>query len=114
MGNRTPLLVIAMLSGLALAACGGSSSPSAHGSTSTSQPRTPRTAKPLVATTTNPPAPAPISTGPATGCFPRTEKGVCFAVGDACPAVDHGRKGQAADGAPIACKHVDGWRWEPA
>jgi hypothetical protein len=114
MGDRKPLLVIVMLSGLALAACGGSSSPSAQGSTATSQPRIPRTAKPLNTTTTTPPAPAPLSTAPARGCFPRTQKGTCFAAGDACPAADHGRTGQAADGAAIACRHNHGWRWEPA
>jgi hypothetical protein len=113
-GRRKPLMVIATLSALALAACGGSSSPSAHGTTPTSQPRTPRTAKPLIATTTSPTPPAPISSTPAPGCFPRTQKGVCFGVGDACPPVDHGRKGEAADGAPIACRDTDGWRWRAA
>jgi hypothetical protein len=71
---------------------------------------------PVAPTATLPPptpAPAPTPTNAVTvSCSPVTSTGKCYTAGEKCPTADEGSTGTDANGLPITCRNVNGWRWE--
>lgn len=80
------------------------SSPTTTPSPRTTTQRAPVPSPPV--RTTAPPAPA--------GCRPLSNGGHCYRVGQFCAKRYRGTNGISADGRPMTCRDVNGWRWEPS
>jgi len=68
-------------------------------------------------TPTSTPAPAPMvpaRTAPLpAGCTPLSNGGHCYKLREFCAKRYRGTTGVSADGEPMVCRDVNGWRWEP-
>ena len=66
------------------------------------------------ASTTSTALPAPARTAPLpAGCTPLSNGGHCYKLREFCAKRYRGTTGISADGEPMVCRDVNGWRWEP-